>query len=218
MSTPLDNTAPQCPTCAFLSLQPNDPALTRTARVEELLRRNHPPLEAALADFRFVVEKAPDIIHDLDQKLAKAKELVDLLVRARAQADSHLADAKSLLHPMRSLPNEFLGEIFSHCVWTWDTADGTQQIDALAPSSTLWTLIHVCRRWRQLALALPHLWTYIELDFDMFPQDITPRQLAFKMALLIERSKGLPLFIFITATTDIEDHSIILILEASIPR
>ncbi len=88
----------------------------------------------------------------------------------------------------------------------------------LAPSSTPWTLTHVCRRWRQLALALPHLWTYIELDFDGFPQDITPCQLAFKMALLIERSKGLPLSIFITATTDIEDHSIIAILEASIPR
>ncbi|KAF9038997.1 hypothetical protein BDZ89DRAFT_1061140 [Hymenopellis radicata] len=173
MPTPLvGNTAP-CPTCAFLSLQPDDPAIKRTARVEQLLRRNHPPLEAELADFRLVVEKSPGIIHDLDQKIVQAKELMDLLVRARAQAESHLADAKSLLHPMRSLPNELVAEIFSHC---------------------------------------------IDVHFDLFPEGVAPRQLAYKMALFIERSKGLPLSLFITAEPDIEDHPIIPILEASIPR
>ncbi|KAF9023255.1 hypothetical protein BDZ89DRAFT_955851, partial [Hymenopellis radicata] len=164
MPTPLGNTAP-CPTCAFLSLQPDDPAIQRTARVEQLLRRNHPPLEAELADFRLVVEKSPDIIHDLDQKIVQAKELMDLLVRARAQAESHLADAKSLLHPMRSLPNELVAEIFSHCVRTWEIAHWRAQLNSLGPSSAPWTLASVCRRWRHLALASPHLWTYIEVHF-----------------------------------------------------
>ncbi|KAF9029377.1 hypothetical protein BDZ89DRAFT_906349, partial [Hymenopellis radicata] len=92
-----------------------------------------------------------------------ARKMLDNLVRARSQAESHLADAKSVIHPMRSLPYDVVSEIFSQCVPTWTMDDvSTQSLDPrLAP----WTLTRVCFRWRHIALLLPNLWTYIGLDF-----------------------------------------------------
>ncbi len=72
-----------CPTCALLSLQPKEPTLKRTARVEKLLCGNHVPLNFELKDFRLVVEKSPEILQDLDQKIAQTKEMLDELVTAR---------------------------------------------------------------------------------------------------------------------------------------
>ncbi|KAF9016220.1 hypothetical protein BDZ89DRAFT_1166366, partial [Hymenopellis radicata] len=104
-----------CPTCTLLSLHPKDPLKKRTSRVAELLRQNHPPLDVELADFRLVVDKSPEILQDLDEKIAQARETLDHLIQARTQAELHLADAKSLLHPIRRLPNEIISEIFFHC-------------------------------------------------------------------------------------------------------
>ncbi|KAF9029367.1 hypothetical protein BDZ89DRAFT_950595, partial [Hymenopellis radicata] len=122
-----------------------------------------PPLDVELADFRLVAENAPEILQDLDEKIVLAKEMLDNLVRARSQAESHLADAKSLIHPMRSLPYEVVAEIFSHCVPTWTMNNASTH--SLDPRLAPWTLTRVCFRWRHIALSLPNLWTYIGLDF-----------------------------------------------------
>ncbi len=109
------------PNVTFLSLHPKNPLQKRTTRVAELLRQNHPPLDVELADFRLVVDKSPEILQDLDEKIAQARETLDYLLQARKQAESHLADANCLLHPIRRLPNEIISEIFFHCVPNWHT-------------------------------------------------------------------------------------------------
>ncbi|KAF8879172.1 hypothetical protein CPB85DRAFT_1207272, partial [Mucidula mucida] len=101
-------------------------------------------------------------LQDLDEKIVLAKETLDNLVWARSQAESHVADAKSLIHPMRSLPYDVLSEIFSHCVPSW--AMNERSATSLDLRTAPWTLTRVCFRWRHIALSSPNLWTYIGLD------------------------------------------------------
>ncbi|KAF9012179.1 hypothetical protein BDZ89DRAFT_963660, partial [Hymenopellis radicata] len=154
--------AKYCTNCALSLLQPTEAPKTRTDRVEELLRQNHPPLDVELSAFREVVETTPAALEALDLKIAQARELLENLLSARQHAQSHFEDAKSLLHPMRSIPNELLAEIFGHCILKEYDDEAP---DSLDPQAAPWLLTRVSRRWRELAIKLPQLWTYLSLDF-----------------------------------------------------
>ncbi len=189
--------------------------LKQTACVEQLLCGNHAPLDVELCDFRLIMEKSPEIIQDLDQKIAQTKEMLDELVTARLRAEEHADDAKSLLHPMRSLPTEVMSEIFSHCVSR--ACIDESYIDSLDPRFSLWTLSHVCHRWQSLALSSPQLWTYFELDFEEHQTLITTRQSIYKMILFFDRSKGLPLRINISNGRNVGSHPVFAVLKTTVP-
>ncbi|KAF9034243.1 hypothetical protein BDZ89DRAFT_1062681 [Hymenopellis radicata] len=184
-----DSNSVRCTNCALLFLRPSARGQKRTARVEELLRQNHPPHDVELSHFRKVVEDTPAALRDLDAKISQARELLDTLLSERKQTQSHFEDAKSLLHPMLAQPGG-------------------------AP----WLLTRVCRRWRALAVNLPQLWTYLALDFDKHIGHITPRQCAYRVGLFIERSKGLPMTVYLGSEENITDHAVIPVLEVTIPR
>ncbi|KAF9006869.1 hypothetical protein BDZ89DRAFT_965795, partial [Hymenopellis radicata] len=155
--------AKYCTNCILSLLQPTKVPKTRTDRVEELLRQNHPPLDVELPAFCEVVETTPAALEALDLKIAQARELLENLLSARQHAQSHFEDAKALLHPMRSIPNELLAKIFSHCIVKAHNHEDF--LDALDPRAAPWLLSGVCRHWRNLAISLPHLWTHLLLDF-----------------------------------------------------
>ncbi|KAF9009825.1 hypothetical protein BDZ89DRAFT_923584, partial [Hymenopellis radicata] len=119
------------------------------------LRQNHPPLDVELPAFREVVQTMPAALAALDLKIAQTRGLLDTLLSAREQALSHFEDAKALLHPMRSIPNELLAKIFSHCIMK---SYKSKDLDALDPRAAPWLLSGVCRHWRNLAINLPQLW------------------------------------------------------------
>ncbi|KAF9016227.1 hypothetical protein BDZ89DRAFT_899818, partial [Hymenopellis radicata] len=94
-------------------------------------------------------------VEDLDLKIVQAQELLENLLSARQQAQSRLEDAKSILHPMRSIPSELLAEIFHHCI---PKTYRLRELDALDPRGAPWLFSEVCRRWRELVLNTPQLW------------------------------------------------------------
>ncbi|KAF9035422.1 hypothetical protein BDZ89DRAFT_926451, partial [Hymenopellis radicata] len=115
----------------------------------------HPPLDAELSAFRKVVEDARTALEDIDSKIVQARELLENLLSARQQAQSRLDDTKFLLHPMRSIPNELLIEIFHHCIpKTYRFADP----DVVDPQGAPWLLTRVCHRWRDLTISASQLW------------------------------------------------------------
>ncbi|KAF9034240.1 hypothetical protein BDZ89DRAFT_928359, partial [Hymenopellis radicata] len=116
---------------------------------------NHPPHDVELSGFRKVVEDTPAALRDLDAKISQARELLNTLLSERMQVQSHFEDAKSLLHPMRSIPDEVLAEIFDRCLVK---AYSLQIPDALDPGGAPWLLTRVCRRWRALVVNNPQLW------------------------------------------------------------
>ncbi|KIK54896.1 hypothetical protein GYMLUDRAFT_130580, partial [Collybiopsis luxurians FD-317 M1] len=74
----------------------------------------------------------------------------------RTQLKVYKASLKSLLSPIRRLPNELLYRIFGLTYSTNHLVSRDHQILALAISS-------VCTRWRQLALSSPDLWSSMDI-------------------------------------------------------
>ncbi len=107
-----------CTNCALSLLQPIEAPKTRTDRVEELLRQNHPPLDVELSAFREVAETTRAALEAFDLKISQARELLENLASVRQHVQLRFDDAKAILHPMRSLPNELLVKIFSYCIET----------------------------------------------------------------------------------------------------
>ncbi|KAF9012940.1 hypothetical protein BDZ89DRAFT_1223218 [Hymenopellis radicata] len=189
--------AKYCANCACALLQPAEEASgTRTARVKELLRENHPPLDAELSAFRTIAEDTCATLDDLDSKIVQARELLENLLSTRQHAQSRLDDTKFLLHPMRSISNELLADIFRCCIpKTYRVEDP----DVVDPHGAPWLLTRVSRRWRELAINSPQLWTYLLLDFDKHVGYITGRQCVYKVGLFAERSRGLPMTVYLGA-------------------
>ncbi|KAF9012947.1 hypothetical protein BDZ89DRAFT_927127, partial [Hymenopellis radicata] len=119
------------------------------------LRQNHPPLDAELSAFRKVAEDARTALEDIDLKIVHAGALLENLLSARQHAQSRLDDTKFLLHPIRSIPNELLTEIFHHCI---PKTYNIQDPDVVDPHGAPWLLTRVCHRWRELAISSSRLW------------------------------------------------------------
>ncbi|KAF9016248.1 hypothetical protein BDZ89DRAFT_923976, partial [Hymenopellis radicata] len=118
------------------------------------------PLDVELSAFRKVAEDTHTALEDLDSKIVQAQELLKNLLSARRQAQSHLEDVKSILHPIRSIPNELLLEIFGHCI---SKIPSDEDPDTLDPKGAPWLLARVCHRWRELAVNTPQLWMHLLL-------------------------------------------------------
>ncbi|KAF9016225.1 hypothetical protein BDZ89DRAFT_1166368 [Hymenopellis radicata] len=208
--------AKYCANCSCVLLQPGEEASgNRTAREEELFRQNHPPLDVELPAFRKIVEDARAALEDVDSKIFQARQLLKNLLSARQRAESHLEEAKSVLHPMRSIPNELLLEIFSRCI---PEIFSDEDPDALDPKGAPWLLARVCHRWRELAVNTPQLWTHVRLDFDKHRRHISDQQCAYKLGVFTERSRGLPMVVYLGSKDSIEYHPVLPVLGASIPR
>ncbi len=104
-------------TCALLSGSLKLAHTPRSQRIVDLLRSRNALSEVELANFRDVEQSGPRIIQAIDQQIARrVEEVLEILYAARKQAENNLADAKSLLHPIHSLPCEILHEIFTYYV------------------------------------------------------------------------------------------------------
>ncbi|KAF9029345.1 hypothetical protein BDZ89DRAFT_986106, partial [Hymenopellis radicata] len=204
----------RCTNCALLFLQPNAPRRARTARVEELLRENSPPLDVELSPFRSDMDNTRAALQNLDAKIAQAKEVLDDLLSARQQAQSHLEDAKLLLHPLRSFPSELLVEIFSHCIPRVENIEDTNTLD---PRRAHWLVTRVCHRWRELMVNSPRLWTQLLIDFSKHIGYNTDLQYAYRASLFIERSRGLPMEVYLGSPEPVSNHWLT-VLERGIPR
>ncbi|KAL5512048.1 hypothetical protein ACEPAH_5267 [Sanghuangporus vaninii] len=119
-------------------------------------------------------------------------DLSDLTIKDDAQASSgdslpssSLTNlGKALGELMNKLPPEVLAEIFYWCTPTADDQDSCHPHAAL-------TLGRVCKRWRSITLISPQLWTYTKVRVI---QSVLEPALSM-MALYLERSKSLPVFI-----------------------
>ncbi|KAF9810443.1 hypothetical protein IEO21_06941 [Rhodonia placenta] len=124
-----------------------------------------------MADIRFTLSEAASLLEKLSNSCrewscSQLKSIEDELLHT-------LSDVRMSLnaqHPVNRLPVEILGEIFHQVppllnpdlddpsleeFLVWDSLFDFKDTDALLP------LTHVCRRWRDVALDTPTLWTTI---------------------------------------------------------
>ncbi|KIJ39440.1 hypothetical protein M422DRAFT_175208, partial [Sphaerobolus stellatus SS14] len=105
-------------------------------------------LEASLGE----MSKSMDV---LDSKMAILQgELAQLASQKQKIADD-AAICNDLISPMRKLPPEIMGEVFKECVL--NDVDPDTRIPHISPKSAPLLLLHICRRWRRIALGTPRL-------------------------------------------------------------
>ncbi|KAK0219483.1 hypothetical protein EDD85DRAFT_348702 [Armillaria nabsnona] len=134
-----------------------------SSRIKGLLRSNDPLLEVEKADLRELVHGSHSTLAALDQQIIEPRHALYSLIQKRQIAQSDIEDAKKLLHPMRSIPDDVLSEIFQHCA-----GGSLVTSDSLDLHNCPWTISYVSRRWRDLSLSLPRLWTSIAVNFGQY--------------------------------------------------
>lgn len=72
--------------------------------------------------------------------------------------------------PISSLPTELLIEVFKFAI-------PTERFPCPSPTTAPLSLVHVCRYWRQLAKAIPTLWSALHLNYRNAVEDILPTRI-----------------------------------------
>ncbi|KAJ7588099.1 hypothetical protein C8J56DRAFT_860794 [Mycena floridula] len=95
-----------------------------------------------------------------EQNLAAMEKMLLDLSRQRHDLQRDMDSWRSAIHPIRRIPNEILSEIFLHCRDDYlDTVPNS--IDS---SKCPWTISRVSRRWRNVAIGLASLWSFIRIE------------------------------------------------------
>ncbi|KAJ7113105.1 hypothetical protein C8R44DRAFT_797192 [Mycena epipterygia] len=127
---------------------------------------------------------ARDRINALDSQITVLRNSIRRLTLERYDLKSLL---NAYIYPVLTLPNELVSEIFFQSL----SSDTPSDRSPSGPRSPLF-LGHICRKWREIALSTPSLWTTIELRLD--DAATHERQLRL-LELWLSRSGDCPLFI-----------------------
>lgn len=141
-------------------------------------------------------------LHYLDLVIINVESIdaLDIARKLRFEIVASLIQLSTILHPIRSVPDDIILSIFQWCTDSHEyrphRPDGYVgdygSLDNRHPS---WILSHVCRRWRRLALTSPSLWSVLNLSehsLNRFEHIILPR-----LRLQLQRSGNAPLAVVI---------------------
>ncbi|KAF7368131.1 F-box domain-containing protein [Mycena sanguinolenta] len=128
------------------------------ARLSQLSSTNEPPLEPELTFVRPIVEKTRARLATLNAEISRLKNRLRELKDERTALSEFHSQNTRIISPVRRIPAEILGEIFS---WTLPSMH-----EGFDTEECPWVLTHVCRRWRAVALSTPSLWSLITIDFS----------------------------------------------------
>ncbi|SJL15851.1 uncharacterized protein ARMOST_19357 [Armillaria ostoyae] len=211
--------------CGFCGIESvPDQQTLRSARIAELLRQNGPPLDAEKPALFAAIIEGPEKLADIEKKIAEAQQVLEGLLRERELVKLQLADAKTLLHPIRSLSDEIFHEIFSWCVYDWGyirASAGCLSAESLDPQRPPWTLTRVSYRWHDVALSSSRLWSTVIFDSCRYSElKVTDRTCSFRLSTQLARARECDLTIFIrsSSSSDLHNHPAFALLEASAYR
>lgn len=159
-----------------------------------------------------MVNESHSALAALNEQIIEVRQALEYLIQKRQTAQSDMEDAKKLLHPMRSIPDDVLIEIFQHCV-----PRAFESSDSLDLRNCPWTLSYVSRKWRDLSLSLPQLWTSLTVVFRKY-EALSARTIMTRVALILERSMNMDLFVALWSKRPISDHPAFVLLDLSARR
>ncbi|PBK63028.1 hypothetical protein ARMSODRAFT_963565 [Armillaria solidipes] len=182
-------------------------------RIIELLRTNAPPTIFERKNLENILSELPDRIAELDSCIHATTSLLAHLTKDRDQALVNHANAKNILSPSRRIPPEVLTEIF---IWCW--ASYGRRDPPLEPCGVAWTLTHVSRKWREVAIATPSIWSTIRLDFlhDDHLAGSHVHEAAFMLGRRLDRARPHDLDVTIRLDDDISTHPACVVLLPSV--
>ena len=159
------------------------------------LQRDFVPGPLETKRLRQLAYSTAQATQEVDERIRILEQELEALKERKLSLQSKAEWATDLLAPIRRVPPEILGEIFTHASYIQDTTYyqrfydfPVQDIDSnVSPL----VLLRVCRRWNRIALQTPSLFTQLILSgrSSVDPQKIIP--------LWLERSGCLPLEVYL---------------------
>ncbi|KAJ7592818.1 hypothetical protein C8J56DRAFT_483340 [Mycena floridula] len=131
------------------------------------------------------------LLDNSNDEISRLTAAIDKLVLEREQLQSNVAAYKSVLAPIRLLPEDMLREIFLNCLPSNKPAD-------IAITDAPLLLGRICRTWRELALSTPELWASIHVHFSQQFDPPRVQRLCDEAHAWISRSGTCPLTIGVT--------------------
>ncbi len=98
-----------CPNCSLSDFRNvTSHYLHHETRVLDLLHTNDSPRDHERVDFATVVSDGPDILSDLDSRIAQVRTVLEDLICEREHVESHIQDVKTLFNPTCHIPDDIL--------------------------------------------------------------------------------------------------------------
>ncbi|SJL03067.1 uncharacterized protein ARMOST_06412 [Armillaria ostoyae] len=205
--------------CSLHSCPDIPKSISSNPRIQALLKCNCPLLETDRVSLLATVSESSELLSVLKEKIDHAQQMLNALLDGQAKVAENLQAAKTLLHPIRSIPDDVLRHVFSFCVHdVYDILEEDHVPNSLGSRKPPWTLSQVCRSWRRVSLSTASLWRCLSIDFEQYrePKDVHLHQ--FMLGLHIQRARQCQLTIRLSSVNDISSHAFIPILLTSIPH
>ncbi|KAJ7602850.1 hypothetical protein DFH06DRAFT_950140, partial [Mycena polygramma] len=127
-----------------------------------LLNSNEPPLDSDILIVESVLLNAGARLGFLNREIERLQERQKELQAERVSLSSYQAQNRTILSPLRRMPPEILGEIFS---WTLASIADALERGRYRPTDSPWVLTHVSRSWRAVAVSNPSLWSLVAISY-----------------------------------------------------
>ncbi|KAK7051307.1 hypothetical protein VNI00_004807 [Paramarasmius palmivorus] len=167
------------------------------------------PVHRAIYQQEFSMVKSR--LANIRRDILEASEKMRILQEEESRLVSYSQTYTKILHPIRDVPDEILREIFLACIERMGSVVSLRDLetdhDSLDPRNAPWTLGQVCRRWRQVTLSAPSLWTSVQFAI---PGPDSPSQtigaMTSQLASCLRRSGSLPLTIVVRSNRPTNPH------------
>lgn len=177
-----------CTVCMFEGLE----TIIISEELQSVLSTNDPPNDEVLPSLLSSLDIALSVSADIDEYIASMESILSRMRRARAPYVLSIKQHKAAMHPIRSIPDDILLEIFK-----WHSWSGLEE-QYCAP----WALSFVSQRWRALALSYSSLWSTINIPARGLKNDEDYSNLASQWSILLPRSRDCDLFVQIVSNLD----------------
>ncbi|KAJ7491363.1 hypothetical protein B0H11DRAFT_2008818 [Mycena galericulata] len=141
---------------------PSHPGLSESqvlllpARLTRLLESNEVPLDTEIPTIREIISENQARVDALNAR-SGLPTAMEQLITERDKITDNIRRHTAVISPLRRMPSELIGEIFS-------LTQCTRRIGGGFVTCPPWRLGHVCRFWRHSALSIPLLWSSIEVS------------------------------------------------------
>ncbi|KAJ7763666.1 hypothetical protein DFH07DRAFT_1059309 [Mycena maculata] len=135
-------------------------AMSSSAKISYILNSNDPPneLEARSIYDLMITGLIQRTVLDAQIDSAALLPSQEALIKERDALDCQISEYQACLSIIRHIPTEILSLIFAFAVDIPRDSSSHKQI--------IWTISHVCARWRTITLSQPALWAVVNIDLS----------------------------------------------------
>jgi hypothetical protein len=170
-----------------------------SAAVDKFLSNNYPIPSETREEIVSFLEPNTALLEKVDEAVIQLSDLLESLKATQDALADQIQRSRSVLHPLRILPDECLSNILSHCITHLEGQDDKlfRDTSPLILEAEPWALAGISRRWRDIALNTPNIWSNIMIiDTAANRKYWEPSRLS-ALNLLLTRSATHPLDVII---------------------